>query len=104
MTNQASNEFAPDGTKTIFTYYGDRAELVNPITGKKYEVTPIDSMLYESVPPGSHEFRTNKHAYEDLTIHKRKKECAKCGRPIMEHLLVGTTSMMMCLCGHQESN
>ena len=97
-----SNRFAPDGTKNVFEYTKDgNAFLKNPITRQEYEIRPIDTLLYEIVPPGSSTVNTfvDQFAYDDLTIQKIESKCNVCERPVREHTMSNTTSVMRCICG-----
>jgi len=105
MTSYPSNKFAPDGTQTIFKYFGPNSKYVHPITGEVFDITPEDTLLFEQTM-GSSIITTNpliKYTVDDPTIHRLRSECPNCKRPVRVHRIVNGNSILSCRCEYIES-
>jgi hypothetical protein len=99
------NQFAPDGTLTRFKFMGPNSQLEHPITKQLFDIKPEDTLLYEGIPnaPSVSDNPLIRFASNDLTIHRIFSTCPRCTRPVREHLLVDTSSILACRCGNVES-
>ena len=101
----SGNQYAPNGTLTVFVYAGVNSKRQDLLTKEMYDITADDTLLSEGIPGGVtvSDNPLIKYAFNDLTIHRRHIECKRCRRPVMSHVLIDTNSAHGCRCKYIES-